>query len=1822
MTDMNSASAARQNISREMSNTLFRNSQANYLVDEILADGKVNTDGKQGQNDEIALGKLRTLLENGQRNGTLNSAESAMLSALDARGWTGTDKDVVLRNLQRIQQLQKQVADNGLDPNTVSFDLETQSFTQRMMGGHDTMTIGVDQTNTNTQASAQPGAPVAAGAESAEGAAGAAQAAPPDNTCSVPTTGPALSTDCQNNTDEEMARQAMIRPTRTAQSDAVRQLQHEAGNLGARIKDPAQVPADKLKGDLLRLHEAVGQDNKHVRQVLDSIGLTESELASQNIIDPQSSAGDNEARLRDYLQGPQFQARLESPEHGPAAIESYRNLIGTAVDAYVQQPSGANFSQLRSLVYDHSYVFENPTGVGQEAVDQYKQLKQTILSVGQQTHLLEQVSKPENLPVSMQQLTGNLNQSTRDANQDTLAAATRLSGMLSQIESQPELFPEANTAALREQLGALAEFDAQGKATSLKQTPPTQATLSTLNAVWAEVEELGLKAGLGDDFSSKGALAQAIQRASAQPGAASDPALQLLQKTPELGEHADLLAQLSKPENRAMLEAVLNNRGEDVSKYFGENNSRFFDLSAMLRGIRSNPTLGATTGAVAGGLLLGGPTGTLLGGAVGLGVSWGLNRLSQAQNQTPADASGITVNLGNFASRLGFGDAAQNTSMDLPNTLRYSTAVQLPNGKNMELTGISQPQVESLMRLLDQNPETRTLLQAQGGNLASILEQSPVAGEVRTALAAKRDFDTAFWSEGSQLEEAQASVQSSLAARSNAQISLEQAALAVNTASQAPNLDPDARALLEAQKTQIAAAQQALQDGGEMPAASPDLDRTLKAVRSSHIESGVTAAESVGLEVQRHLNTERSEPLLRDLEAAVSDGRLQKLLDTLPPEQAASMRELLTSAGSSTPDAREFSSNIREVLNAPSISPQYASHLTTHLQAIGGLLSKANEPGMTREQLSAHGNQILNPNSPLPSSSFDVIDDMRQMQTYIRDMKATLGEDGYQEAAQRFASESRQIFRDLAQPGAGPIDRNQLRQRMDQVMNNIKNEAFNSSLLAGLSSASAMPATGDATAAGPPAPSADSLNQAMTANPAIQTALQSIMGQVGANLSANPEIRPLLEQLNRQDQGALAEIQNLMKGMNNPAELGQQIQSIIGQRMSPADSAKLQQALVSELSNQIGNAVSQAEQSTGNYARTGTQRMQGEVLNALKAYQQLLGSSQEVSAAESQLRSSPLQLAKNMSHSAAELLLKPGMLPPGVTSTQVFTSIFPSLMGNNGRASEAEVLNDLGSFLSKDQATLSRELGVELSTEQFLAMRLSASSLASARAIQDPQLGPVAASLSGVMQHVLEYPDALSDPAQREQLEQILSRAANVTDGRSRDTFLNGVSSFSTKAANQGTTLAGELDATEALLNQPPVQTSPLQNPPSGGTSSSSEQTLLVPAVKVTTSADPVVPNPAPGPINPSSENSASALASAEIMEESIATFAQTLGVTPPGQPAGQPDASADGTGAEISTGNLRPPGGTPAFRITASPPAETQKALHRAFDASINAQRDFYNTYAEMSPEQRNSFKERSGIQEQLSAIETGINTLVNTYKENRSYYQRTLDRQQRAYQTYTQMMAVVSNLMNADPNAMTEALDELSEKLKPEYLKAGVANMTTQITRVADSLVPQPNQSVSQEQQLKELQDFIAQIGEVSPEGRQLMLAQLAEKMITNAIHAFYNQRNRENNMHHLERLEQLSTDFRNQLSDQLTQSMARQAGSSQSAIAGAGQLGGAELSEVLNQTLRTQLDGMLEVSQQMRPPLMTDFKRQQILSTLFDRERGNDLQGLLAIAGTRPN
>lgn len=1765
MTDINASTNAR--LSREMYSALFKNSQAYYLVGEILADGKVDPKGQGGASDAAALGKLRSHLEAAAKagHGKLTDEDKALLNALDATSRDGSNADVVLDNLRKIQDLQKQVAEKGLDPTQVDFELKLQTRAEKLLGGSHAMTVSAD-----AKAAAPAGDVCAATPFDASAPLKLAQLE------QLP-----MSNECETNFQEEMARQHLISPIRVAQGQAVKDLAASAENQMALLKKPAQTPDAKLKGDLTRLAGCVDGDKAYVRQVLDSLGLKEAELTKRGVLQPGDPDGGNDQRLKDFLGSQAFSDSLT-----PAAVNGYRKLLIDTLGNYTQDPSQANYDSLREIVYDHSYVFEDAEGVGEEAVAQYKQMKENILNVSQQSNMLEKVTKPENLPANMRELGDDLNGSARTAEADTVRLAGQIDHMLGTLEAHPELFNQADGQALKTQLDTLVRRDADGKVTGLRQMPPGQEQLSGLNHIWAEVEALGLKAGLGDEFSTNGAMSKALDQAVAKdPAAADDPAVKLLKAAPELAEHSDLLKQLSRPENKALLEAVLNNRGTDVSKYFNEYYGSFLDFSSMLGG------MGLGAGA---GLALGGLSGGLLGGAIGLGVSYGRSLFGSDSAKD-----------GGLLSKFSFGNLQLNkptlgSTTASSDVLRQTLA---PNGKDMKLFGMSRSDVESVMKLLADKPEARQLLSEQGADLSRMIQDSPAQAQIQTAMDAKRAFNDAFWSNSSSLEDAQASVQAAMAAGVNARVSLTQASLAVGTALEDKSLGEAERKLLEGQKTQLEAAIAAVEKGESMPETSPDLDKTIAAVKSAREQTGVTASEVVLGSARQFAASEAAEPMLKALETAASNGQLQTLLDKLPPEQAAQFRSLAAGSDGQLSSDR-LVKGMRRALEAQGGDPQLGSQIQANLKALTGLVEAANRPGATAADVAAYGRQPLDARAALPGSAFDMLSDMAFMQKSMHDLRSTLGPDAMRENAGQFLNEAKRIMQEQAETRPGqPVDRQQLYDRMNASMNALKAETLNDSMLAGLE-AGARPPVAET------APEAANVTRNLSSNPLAQGALQNVFTLASAKLQNDPQIKPLLGRLAQGNQTAMAELQDaLAKAGDNPANLHQELEAVLARHLPPADAQKLKGALLHEIDTQLGQTIAQAERSLGNYSRTDTRKAQSDVIEALKVYRELVGKSQALDQSDQRVHKSVAQTIRGISTNVGALLNSPGILPEGVSSRDLFYKVFPSLLKSEA-PSEADLVQDLSGFLTLDRAGLAEKLGVsQIDDKQFMSIQLAAGTLAMGRFTDDPNRGPVANALAKMVEQTIAHPEALTDPARRSQLSTLLREAGGVSDGAGRDRFLTHLQAFDPDAAKAGQDFASSSDLQSSNRSRIKKMDAPLEPipPQTNAGSDISDNAVSASAfmagetTSVPAASDPPATSPAsPGAsVQPGAVPAAatSAVPDSSNMSQLVSGLAEGLQLRPADLPPGSVQTNDKG---EISG----------PIQIDVQPSPLSPELMSRLWSAGTQALDSSLQTYADMPPETQREVRQNPALNRMLRDNVRQFSDHQQVVSREARSSSRMVDECIARWQVFKYLGDVIGKAMQQNPNLINDMMQgddkaEIGPNKFELYSPEILAERADQLAKKLLAPAPGPIQQVSMSDAVK---DYLNGLRGLPPQAQKLALADLAQRMITSAIHSFYDKAAQENNKRHFKSLDAMAERLHAEIDAELRRTL------SQSDASDGGEKGGA----ALDMAMRQQLETMLLTAQQMSPPMMTDFKRFQILQALFDQDTSNDSQGLLMLAG----
>ena len=181
--------------------------------------------------------------------------------------------------------------------------------------------------------------------------------------------------------------------------------------------------------------------------------------------------------------------------------------------------------------------------------------------------------------------------------------------------------------------------------------------------------------------------------------------------------------------------------------------------------------------------------------------------------------------------------------------------------------------------------------------------------------------------------------------------------------------------------------------------------------------------------------------------------------------------------------------------------------------------------------------------------------------------------------------------------------------------------------------------------------------------------------------------------------------------------------------------------------------------------------------------------------------------------------------------------------------------------------------------------------------------------------------------------------------------------------------------------------------------------------------------------------------------------------------------------------------------------------------------------------------------------------------------------------------------------------------------------SQLVDEANRLASRLVLAPKGEDSEEFLNKLVSDFINIIRDQDYKTRQLVLAQLANQMMTDSITNFYKDKTDKNNQYHQDALERMSESFQRNIQRSIQDSLvnAAEGGDMQSVAAVSGQVGAAKTADAMGVAqLRASAEELLTQAQQMEPPLLSELQKERILDSFFDRNPDNDALGIMALAG----
>jgi len=180
---------------------------------------------------------------------------------------------------------------------------------------------------------------------------------------------------------------------------------------------------------------------------------------------------------------------------------------------------------------------------------------------------------------------------------------------------------------------------------------------------------------------------------------------------------------------------------------------------------------------------------------------------------------------------------------------------------------------------------------------------------------------------------------------------------------------------------------------------------------------------------------------------------------------------------------------------------------------------------------------------------------------------------------------------------------------------------------------------------------------------------------------------------------------------------------------------------------------------------------------------------------------------------------------------------------------------------------------------------------------------------------------------------------------------------------------------------------------------------------------------------------------------------------------------------------------------------------------------------------------------------------------------------------------------------------------------LSAEAKSLVAQADQFANAILA-PTPEVSGEAFLSELlQKFLDSIRDLDFESRKLVLAQMTQKMMNNAITRLYKERADQNNQYHEKMLNELTEGFKGQIEKSIERGLMH-ADSAQAAMAEGAQLG-SKTGEAVNlseQQLKAHFSQLLEGPTQDN--MMTRVSKQKLLQALFEGSKITGQPGIFAL------
>lgn len=1820
---------ANLNVSNRMVQVLG-NQDAQKLVNKILNDGKVDKTDKQD------LQALEAMLKSAaEKDGTLDGEEKELIGALTNHSYvlgvnTGTSEDILLDNLRKVQQIQSKFKD--MQPSEVAFDglaITTDGFFSdevRVVRLRDQVEAPTSQgsetpqTPTETQTGSTTGSPTIPSENTGEGetvnqAPDTADTPPAEEidpivpkTQYTPTTAPTAGTPRVEVASEQAT---LVEPQAQAYTEAVQELQTEVRAVREMLNDPGQVSNEQLQSSLQSFAEsdptkALTELKRHNENILEDIknaGL----ITDADINTLESSSSLTNLKLASGQKfGDVLAQYLKDTPLSDQQLNGYRETLVKAADNYIADPSNANKSTLRTELYDNLYVFEKGATPAQE--ETYRRLSPALDQVDQKQAAFEQqagVASGESSVLSPQ-----------------ITSATELAKALANLNSTPQNQIEAFVGQMDKVLTYLDEnpnqYEGQtedvatlrSKLAELKSSQDPERKLALFNELKTDLDEIYIKTDIqkgADGVSQTETLAQLenLKATTSDPNVrqAADFLMQnpeLLTNVPKVSEYKTILDSLNNGPQQLTpkqeeLKAALESG--DTAKVNQMYMSEMFD---NMGGFMSS-----------------------LGGMFG----WGMSTPATPETQEPPLPG----------TWLG--------AADLADTLNAAS----PERRAALMTALRSPEAAQLGQTLQNSPE-----------LAQIM------GRYDNAQAAKNSIEQAHWSSNSQLEQTQEALQNQQNKPNAMQAELSNASTAIGDALANGDLAPVVKEKLTAQKAAIDKALALMEQGkfDEAAASAPDmapLNDALAAISTNTTEPLLP----VGLVLQREASikalSEVATPSnMAKLQEALKDnpnyahifakegenytfpGELSQLLqsDDLSPEALAlllnqSNRAIEVIDSATTRDVDNLRANYdkgKELESQDGVQRDFYSGY----MALESLNTIA-QTSKSRSNLSQ--SDILNNIAEQQDVSAILSDTDRGSRrgALTEAMRSENIEKGttearqerltnYIEQAQEFEKTSsgmllNSIFSNPGSEGRALVNEQlaKIKPPVDSSLINSKEDLFR------LLDANQIQQLQDNIANAPYSPERQNLEttrkKLLEAIPKMQPPLDPpyVEGRNydTSNMDPTDSRKQVLDELNSlntrfkevstqrdliKDVFAQEKTQELFQAGQALNDVSQDLRTDMGRSLDLLDQEIAATSPAAQEYLRNSNLPPRPQLTPGSNQAD----YEREVSQYIQAVQQQLSNYQSTAPQDEQaaLERISQRAAQINTLSEASSTINSGRVSTvGSADIGRFTTAMALQVVTTAADNAETATHDAETFIETPQNRQQIDQAVPGGSAQIEALLSGPITPDQVRNFET-NFAALRTANPELYQNILlrvqtkAYADSnfaeVSDATQgrgtpgagnRMAFSQVVSAGSSaVTDMQPRPTsealfaWNQIVSQYGPAAQNGHLDEAAFLRAVENFQSQYGI-TNPALTAAVSGFSGNATQLDGLSAQMSTL---------------PSHERD---MVIGVVDTRNKGLLASRAAI---GSPVSGPEASA-----QTQTGS---PPSDPDFQANLARVTQqynetsTAELFGGATSATIAVNENLGSVYEE--------------------AERTGDFSLADRMRAATSQsYQNILENQDETFQSLSSATGIPYTPVSNEHRAASGL--SVGAAIGGTAADQKAAELVGKANALADRLVLAPEGENSEEFLMDLINGFIDTIRDQDYKTRQLILAQLANQMMTDSITNFYKDKTDKNNKYHQDSISRMAESFQRNIQRTIQESLVSQASDSQSIAAVSGQVGAANTAEAMGiEQLRASSEQLLSEAQKMTPPLITDLQKEKILESLFDNDPNNDAMGIIALAGLSVN